>query len=156
MSGVRPIADPFELERALRRAEEDLAALRAAARDVVASWKDPGADGRSPWGSLIELEKVLDGQGGMPTAVAYHDADGTHYSATPGMRFLSISELTARDRVFQVSALISHAEIDRLIGDSRIGRIGDMPGTEARIRARLAGEASPKGPVLAVVKGDGE
>ena len=60
---------------------------------------------------------------------------------------------TLRDRVFQVSALISHAEIDQLIGDSRIGRIGDMPGAEAAVAAALQGEAPPKGPVLAVVKG---
>lgn len=163
MSGVRPIADPFALERALRRAEEDLAALRedmaalrAAAIDVVESWKDPGAGGRSPYGSLITLEKVLAGQGGVPTAVAHFDADGAHYSATPGVRFLTISERTLRDRVFQVSALISHAEIDRLIGDSRIGRIGDMPGVEAAVRARLAGEAPPAGPAPQVVKGDDE
>lgn len=76
MNGVRPIADPFALERALRRSEEDLAALRedmaalrAAAIDVVESWKDPGAGGRSPYGSLFTLEKVLTGQGGVAAAV---------------------------------------------------------------------------------------
>ncbi|BBK37733.1 hypothetical protein STAQ_28110 [Allostella sp. ATCC 35155] len=77
MSGVRPIADPFALERALQETERKLSALQAAAREVCSVWgaDQPGADGRSPWGSLIELRRVLEDQGGVAAAVVKGDGE---------------------------------------------------------------------------------
>jgi hypothetical protein len=67
------------------------------------------------------------------------------YYADGDIDFLVIDERCPRDRVFALSRhRVAPAVIDELIGSDRIGRWGDMPGTEAAILAFLNGEPAPK------------
>jgi len=78
------------------------------------------------------------------------NGDPTYY-ADGDIDFLIIDERCPRDRVYAHSShRVARSEIDELIGDSRIGRWGDMPGTEAAILAFLNGEPAPK-PKLTLV-----
>jgi hypothetical protein len=75
-----------------------------------------------------------------------------YYYADGDVDFLVIDERCPRDRVFALSRhQVPPAVIDELIGNDRIGRWGDMPGTEAAILAYLKGEPAPK-PKLTLVK----
>lgn len=69
---------------------------------------------------------------------------------------ICIDEAVPRDRVYQCSGhKADPGEIDALIGDSRVGKRGDMPGVEAEIRALLNGEPKPK-PALTLIKSEDE
>ena len=68
------------------------------------------------------------------------------------IRCIVVDEACPRDRVYQRGdVIVDPAAIDALIGDSRIGRLGDMPVTEATVRAWLDGEAAPTAPELRVI-----
>jgi hypothetical protein len=74
------------------------------------------------------------------------------YYADGDVDLLVIDERCPRDRVFASSNhQVPPAVIDELIGNDRIGRWGDMPGTEAAILAYLNGEPAPK-PKLTLVE----
>jgi hypothetical protein len=61
------------------------------------------------------------------------------YYADGDIDFLVVDERTPRDRVYALSQhKVAPAVIDELIGSDRIGRWGDMPGTEAAIRAFIS------------------
>jgi hypothetical protein len=92
------------------------------------------------------------------TRVVYHlREDGTWQMLADGpVTILVIDERVPRDRVYQMSekVICSHEAIDRLIGDSRIGKLGDMPGAEAAVRAFLDGEPPPETKLTIVPKDD--
>jgi hypothetical protein len=78
------------------------------------------------------------------------------YYADGDIDFLVIDERCPRDRVFALSdRQVAPAVIDELIGNDRIGRWGDMPGTEAAILAFLNGEPAPK-PKLTLIQREDE
>jgi hypothetical protein len=78
------------------------------------------------------------------------------YYADGDIDFLVIDERCPRDRVFALSQhRVGPAVIDELIGSDRIGRWGDMPGTEAAILAFLNGEPAPK-PKLTLIQREDE
>lgn len=78
------------------------------------------------------------------TIILHEDEQGfrTVYATGP-VHVLSIDERQPRDRVYQMSLerggfeIISEARVLELIGDSRIGRFGDMPGKENAIAEAL-------------------
>lgn len=68
----------------------------------------------------------------------------------------SIDENTVRDRVYQLDDItVAPERIDALIGDSRIGRLGDMPITEMHIAAALGLADKPPKPKLELVAAQG-
>lgn len=74
--------------------------------------------------------------------------DGIQTFATddPDLTIYIIDENCPRDRVFQPHASIERAtpeRIDEIMGDSRIGQPGDMPGAEEALRRHLSGEPPP-------------
>lgn len=77
------------------------------------------------------------------------------YYADGDIDFLVIDERCPRDRVFALSQhRVVPAFIDELIGSDRIGRWGDMPGTEAAILAFLKGEPAPKSKLTLIQRED--
>jgi hypothetical protein len=64
------------------------------------------------------------------------------YYADGEIEFLVIDERCPRDRVFALSQhKVAPTVIDELIGSDRIGRWGDMPGTEAATQRRRRSQA---------------
>jgi hypothetical protein len=88
----------------------------------------------------------------MTRAVVQIDVDGNlHYFADGSIDFLIIDERCPRDRVYALSNhQVKPDVIDRLIGTDRIGRLGDMPGTEEAIRAEMEGRL-PRRPTLTLI-----
>lgn len=87
------------------------------------------------------------------TAIVHITLDGwSLYYATPGVRMLVIDETCPRDRVLEIIPDLSDAKVAQLVGGCRVGRLGDMPGTEAAIAAMLNGEPAPTGPSLTVIE----
>lgn len=86
----------------------------------------------------------------MRVAVRILTNGDMEFYADEDVDFLVVDESAPRDRVFQIREALNVGpeKIDKLLGDSRIGQPGDMPVTEARIRAILNGEEPPKGPDL--------
>lgn len=79
----------------------------------------------------------------------------TVHSDRGEVEILYIDEGCPRDRVYLYSDhRAEDGEIDAMIGTSRIGKKGDMPGTEAAIRAFIDGEPAPKPPALTLVKSE--
>lgn len=90
----------------------------------------------------------------IPTVVVHFDEHGScDYLRTDGVRLLVIDEGHQNDRVYEVTGTITAEEVAGLVGRSRIGVLGDMPGAEAAIRAAFAGEPSPRA-TLNVIEGD--
>jgi hypothetical protein len=58
-------------------------------------------------------------------------------------------------RAIGLPSLVVPAVIDRLICNDRIGRLGDMPGTEAAIRVFILGESAPH-PKLTLIQREDE
>jgi hypothetical protein len=85
--------------------------------------------------------------------VVHIDEHGNqNYLADGDVDFFIIDERAPRDRVYQMSdTRVPRRMITKLIGKSRIGRLGDMPGVEAEIRALVNGEPKPKPPPLKLV-----
>jgi hypothetical protein len=82
----------------------------------------------------------------MPRLIVHIDTNGDlNYLSDGGeVELLIIDERCPRDRVYRhASHPTLNGVIDKLIGNSRIGELGDMPGTEAAIRAAMNGEESP-------------
>jgi hypothetical protein len=78
------------------------------------------------------------------------------YYADGDLDFLVIDERCPRDRVYALSKhRVARDVIDELIGKDRIGRLGDMPGTEAAIRAFLTCEPASK-PKLTLARREDE
>lgn len=83
----------------------------------------------------------------MPRVVVHLDKHGNLnvLSDRGEVEILSIDEGCPRDRVYLCGA---HKQepgfIDALIGNDRIGKLGDMPGAEEAIRAYVDGEPAPK------------
>lgn len=97
--------------------------------------------------------------GPAPARLVVHigpSGDLDYLSDRSPVELLIVDERAPRDRVYRHK---SHAQpegaIDGLIGSSRIGELGDMPGMEAAIRATLKGE-QPKKPQLHIVNSDGD
>lgn len=92
----------------------------------------------------------------MRVAVRITKHGDTEFYADEPVDLLLVDERTERDRVYRWSSLITSPEaIDHLIGDSRIGQIGDMPMVEARVRRYLAtGEDVAIKPTLSIVRDD--
>jgi hypothetical protein len=68
-----------------------------------------------------------------------------NYMADGDVDFFVVDERAPRDRVFQLSNHIVHPqEITNVLGTSRVGRIGDMPGVEAEIAALIDGKPAPR------------
>jgi hypothetical protein len=79
-----------------------------------------------------------------------------HYYTDSDIDFLVVDERCPRDRVFALSdRQVAPAVIDELIGNDRIGRWGDMPGTEAAICAFILGESPPQ-PKLTLIQREDE
>jgi hypothetical protein len=82
-----------------------------------------------------------------PRVVVHMDEHGNFsiLSDRGEVEVLTIDEACPRDRVYLYT---SHAKpsgfIDDLIGNDRIGQLGDMPGTEDAIRAHMEGKPAPK------------
>jgi hypothetical protein len=77
---------------------------------------------------------------------------GSSWTANGDVDFLVVDERTPRDRVYALSGhRVAPAVIDELIGNDRIGRQGDMPGTDEAIRAFILGEPAPK-PKLTLIQ----
>lgn len=77
------------------------------------------------------------------------------YTDDPSLEVLTISEFAPADRVYQLTQIsrVSPETLNHIIGGNRVGRLGDMPGAEARVRRLLAGEPEPKrGAHLSVVE----
>ena len=92
----------------------------------------------------------------MPRVVVRYDEYGNadYYSDGGDIDLLIIDERCPRDRVYlHGSHAAADGVIDALINGDRIGRLGDMPGTEAEIRALLSGLPAPK-PLIHLVKTD--
>jgi hypothetical protein len=82
----------------------------------------------------------------MPRLVVHIDTNGDlNYLSDGGeIELLIIDERCSRDRVYRhASHPTLNGVIDKLIGSSRIGELGDMPGTEAAIRAVMNGDDQP-------------
>jgi hypothetical protein len=58
-------------------------------------------------------------------------------------------------RAIGLPSLVVPAVIDKLIGKDRIGRLGDIPGTEAAIRVFILGESAPQ-PKLTLIRRENE
>ena len=58
-------------------------------------------------------------------------------------------------RAIGLPPLVVPAVIDKLIGNDRIGRLGDIPGTEAAIRVFILGESAPQ-PKLTLIQREDE
>jgi hypothetical protein len=72
----------------------------------------------------------------------------------PNVRLLVIDERAPNDRVYEMGmadAYVTDEEITKLIGVDRVGRLGDMPVTEAKISALINGDPIPERPALSVV-----
>lgn len=81
-----------------------------------------------------------------PRMVVHIDTNGDlNYLSDGGeVELLIIDERCPRDRVYlHGSHPAGDGIIDALIGNSRIGELGDMPGTEAAIRAAMNGDEPP-------------
>lgn len=80
------------------------------------------------------------------------------WTDAPDIEVLTISEFVPEDRVYKLGPAIARVtpdELDKLIGASRVGRLGDMPGAEAKVRRLLNGEPEPvRGSHLSVVQND--
>lgn len=64
----------------------------------------------------------------------------------PDVEVFSINEHIPRDRVYRLGPSVRRvtpAEIDALLGNSRVGELGDMPGAEAAVGRLLDGEPEP-------------
>lgn len=88
-----------------------------------------------------------------PRVVVHMDANGNlDFMADGDVDLFTVDERVPRDRVYQMSNhRVAPERIDELFGTSRIGRLGDMPVTEAAIRALLDGEPVPPKPPLTLV-----
>lgn len=89
----------------------------------------------------------------MPRVVIRFDERGEMNVVSDGgeVDLLFIDERCPRDRVYlHGSHSVPDGVIDALIDGCRIGRLGDMPGAEAAVRAFRDGEPAPK-PALQVV-----
>ncbi len=86
-------------------------------------------------------------------AVIHIDVHGNQtYFVDSDIDFIIVDERVPRDRVYQMSdPRVDPGEIDVIIGQSRIGKKGDMPGVEAEIRALINGDAPPAKPPLKAV-----
>lgn len=110
-----------------------LAAFRHAVIDFKESLKDAGFVVAGARPRLII--RVLDATG---TQEIWTDVDG--------IEVISICEHIPRDRVYRLTTSVQRvttAEIDSLIGESRVGELGDMPGVEAKIGRLLDGKPEP-------------
>lgn len=89
----------------------------------------------------------------MRVAVRITKDGDTEFYADEPIELLLVDERSERDRVYRWSNLITSPEaMDLLLGDSRIGQLGDMPIVEKRIRHYIAtGEDLDVRPSLAVV-----
>jgi hypothetical protein len=109
-------------------------------------------------GDLIRSRRTT-GDQRLPTprvVIRFEDGWWTVHSDRGDVEIICIDEGCPRDRVYLCgNHKAADGEIDALIGDSRIGKKGDMPGTEAAIRAYLDGEPAPK-PALTLVKSEDE
>jgi hypothetical protein len=90
-------------------------------------------------------------------AVVQIDRQGQlFYYADGDIDFLVVDERTPRDRVYALSRhRVAPAVIDELIGNDRIGRLGDMPGREEAIRTFVLGQSAPR-PTLTLVEREDE
>jgi len=89
----------------------------------------------------------------MPRVVIHWDENGwPNYMADGEVDLIFIDERVPRDRVYRYSGhRVDYRKIDELIGQSRIGTLGDMPGAEAAVLAHVNGEPDPR-PKLKVVQ----
>lgn len=90
----------------------------------------------------------------MPRVVVHFDARGNpaYYSDGGTVELLIVDERAPRDRVYRHgSHAVASGVIDAVLGEDRVGYLGDRPGVEAAIRAFLAGEPPPPRPQLTVV-----
>ena len=88
-----------------------------------------------------------------PRVVVHIDEFGNHGYLTDGdIDLFCIDERAPNDRVYQFSdRKVKRSEITKLMGKSRVGKLGDMPVTEAAIRALMDGKQPPPRPPLKVV-----
>ena len=92
-----------------------------------------------------------------PRVVVWTDIHGNMEVMSDGgeVEILIIEDKCPRDRVYRLSNHPKPAGvIDALIGEGRIGVLGDMPGTEDAVRAYMGGLPKPK-PNLKLVEEGG-
>jgi hypothetical protein len=90
----------------------------------------------------------------MARVVVRFDVNGDlDYMSDGGeVELLIVDERCPRDRVYRLkNHPVSGGIIDKVLGSSRIGELGDMPGTEAAIHAAMSGDEAPK-PNLQIVE----
>lgn len=94
----------------------------------------------------------------MVRVVVHINENGIHdYMADFAVDFYVVDERCPRDRVYQLSdPVVDEQKITDILGTSRVGRLGDMPGAEAALRAYIDGEAAPRAKLTVVPVADDE
>lgn len=78
--------------------------------------------------------------------VVHFDEDGNaDYMADGPVDFYVVDERCPRDRVYKFTdPQVPEQKITEILGTSRVGMLGDMPGVEAEIKALVDGEPAPR------------
>lgn len=136
----------------MSRSEQIQAAVLAALGHVKPDYRSP----KQLDETASVIARFVEGALPAPRMVVRYDEHGNpeYHSDGAEIDLLIIDERCPRDRVYlHGSHAAEDGAIDALINGDRIGRLGDMPGAEAAVRAFMDGRPAPK-PIVHLVRPD--